>query len=68
MFNETFIFTIAFVLIVMAAEAVLKPDISVQLTMPITDRSDAREKGRRLKEAVAANRLYEDGELTLTTK
>ena len=35
--------------------------------MPITDRSDAKEKGRRLKEAVAANRFYEDAELTLAT-
>lgn len=50
----------------MAAEALLKPDANVRLTTPITDRTDAREKGRRLKEAVAANRLYQDPELTLT--
>lgn len=67
MFNDFFYLTIAFVLIGMAADAMLKPDSSVQLAMPITDRSDARAKGRRLKEAVAANRLYEDAELTLTT-
>ncbi len=51
----------------MAINTVVKPDGNLQLTMPITDRSDAREKGRRLKEAVAAGRLYEDAELTLTT-
>jgi AraC-like DNA-binding protein len=51
----------------MATDAMLKPDSSVRLTMPITDRSDAKEKSRRLKEAVVANRLYEDAELTLTT-
>ena len=67
LFNDAFCLAVAFVLIGMAAEAMLKPDSSVQLTMPITDRSDAKEKGRRLKEAVAANRLYEDAELTLTT-
>jgi putative ABC transport system permease protein len=67
MLNDVFCFTVAFVLIGMAVEAMLKPGSAVQLTMPITDRSDAREKSRRLKEAVAANRLYEDAELTLTT-
>lgn len=67
LFNETFSFAVAFVLIGMAAEVLLKLDGTAQLAMPITDRSDAKEKGRRLKEAVAANRLYEDAELTLTT-
>jgi len=67
LFNDTFWLTIAFILIGMAAYAMLKPDSGVQQIMPITDRSDAREKSRRLKEAVAANRLYEDAELTLTT-
>lgn len=67
LFGDPFYLAIAFVGIGMAAEAMLKPDSPVQLTMPVTDRTDAREKGRRLKEAVAANRLYEDPELTLTT-
>jgi len=67
LFNDMFSFAVAFVLIGMAAVVELGPDSDVPLTMPITDRSDAREKGRRLKEAVAANRLYEDAELTLTT-
>jgi putative ABC transport system permease protein len=67
LFNDMSYFAIAFVLIGMAVEAILKPDNDVRLTMPITDRSDAREKGRRLKEVVAANRLYEDAELTLAT-
>jgi len=65
--NDAFCFAIAFVLIGMAAEVLLKLDGSTELAMPITDRSDAKEKGRRLKEAVAANRLYEDTELTLAT-
>ncbi|MFC0516039.1 ABC transporter permease [Mucilaginibacter angelicae] len=65
--SDTFYLALALVLIGMAVEAILKPGNDVQLAMPITDRSDAREKGRRLKEAVAANRLYEDAELTLTT-
>ena len=67
LFGDPFYLTVAFVGIGMAVEALLKPDSGVQLTMPITDRSDARDKGRRLKEVVAANRLYEDAELTLTT-
>lgn len=65
--NDRFSLVVAFVLIGMAAEAILKPNDSIQLTMPVTDRADTREKGRRLKEAVAANRLYEDAELNLTT-
>jgi len=67
LYSDIFWLAIAFVLIGMAADAILKPDSGVQQIMPITDRSDAREKSRRLKEAVAANRLYEDAELTLTT-
>jgi putative ABC transport system permease protein len=67
MLNDAFFFVVAFVLIVIAMEAILKPDNFVGAIMPITDRSDAREKGRRLKEAVAVNRLYEDAELTLAT-
>jgi putative ABC transport system permease protein len=67
LFNDTLSLAIAVVLIGMAVEAILKPDKGIQLTMPITDRSDAKEKGRRLREAVAANRLYEDAELTLNT-
>ncbi|MES2110185.1 MAG: ABC transporter permease [Bacteroidota bacterium] len=67
LFNDICYFAIALVLIHMAAEAILKPGNGVELAMPVADRSDAREKGRRLKEAVAANRLYEDAELTLTS-
>ena len=65
--SDIFFLAIAFVLIGMVVEAVLKPDSGVPQIMPITDRSDAKKKGRRLKEAVAANRLYGDAELTLTT-
>lgn len=67
LFNDVFSFTVAFILIGMAAEVMLKLDSSTQLATPITDRYDAKEKSRRLKEAVAANRLYEDAELTLTS-
>jgi ABC-type antimicrobial peptide transport system permease subunit/AraC-like DNA-binding protein len=67
LFNDIFSFAIAVVLIGMAMEVILKQDDSAEVQMPISDRSDAREKGRRLKEAVLANRLYEDAELTLAT-
>ena len=63
--GDPFYLTAALVMMGMAVEAMSRPDSGVQLTTPVTDRSDAREKGRRLKEAVAANRLYEDPELTL---
>ncbi len=67
LFNDALSFAVAFVLIGLAAQVMLKLDGSTQLTTPITDRYDAKEKSRRLKEAVAANRLYEDAELTLTS-
>src|SRR6202012_4629116 len=65
--NDIFCFAVALVLFGMAMRVILKPDISAELASPITDRSDTREKSRRLREAVAANRLYEDAELTLAT-
>jgi putative ABC transport system permease protein len=65
--NDSFFLAIAFVLMGMVVEVILKLDSPVKLTMPIADRSDARQKGRKLREAVAANHLYEDAELTLTT-
>ncbi len=67
LFNGSFCLIVAFVLIGMAAQAMLKPDSGVQQIMPIAGRADAKEKGRRLKDAVVANRLYEDAELTLVT-
>ena len=67
LFNDALSFAVAFVLIGVAAEVMLKLDSSTQLATPITDRYDAKEKSRRLKEAVAANRFYEDAELTLTS-
>jgi putative ABC transport system permease protein len=67
LFNDIFFLGIALVLMGMAVEAILKAGSDIQLTTPVTDRSDAREKGRRLREAVATNRLYEDAELTLAT-
>ncbi|MFC0518725.1 ABC transporter permease [Mucilaginibacter angelicae] len=67
LFNDVLSFTVAFVLIGVAAEVMLKLDSSTQPATPITDRYNAKEKSRRLKEAVAANRFYEDAELTLTS-
>jgi putative ABC transport system permease protein len=67
LFNEDFSFTVALVLIGMSADLILKLNSTAQLDTPITDRYDAREKSRRLREAVAANRLYVDAELTLTS-
>lgn len=60
----------AFILMGLAVAVLLKPDGAVpeiSETEPVTDRYDAREKGRRLKEVVARGRLYEDAELTLAT-
>ncbi|MFI5162192.1 MAG: ABC transporter permease [Sphingobacteriales bacterium] len=65
--NDGFCFAVAFALIGMAMKVMLKPDNSTELATPTTDRSDEREKSRRLREAVAVNRLYEDAELTLAT-
>ncbi|QIP15658.1 helix-turn-helix domain-containing protein [Spirosoma aureum] len=65
--SESFFLAMAVVLMGMAVEVILKSESPVKLGMPIADRSDARQKGRKLKEAVAANHLYEDAELTLTT-
>ncbi|QEC74809.1 FtsX-like permease family protein [Mucilaginibacter ginsenosidivorax] len=67
LFNDAWSFAVAFVLIGVAAEVVLKLDSSMQPATAVTDRYDAKEKSRRVKEAVAANRFYEDAELTLTT-
>ncbi|WP_370636591.1 ABC transporter permease [Spirosoma sp. KNUC1025] len=67
LFSNTFLLMVAFVLIGMAVDVILKSDSPAKLIMPIPDRSEAKQKGRRLKETVAANRLYEDAELTLTT-
>ncbi|TSJ40692.1 FtsX-like permease family protein [Mucilaginibacter corticis] len=65
--NIVFFFAIAIALIVMAAEALLKPADSTGIGIPANDTSDERIRARRLKEAVAAARLYEDAELTLAT-
>ncbi|MCJ8208563.1 ABC transporter permease [Mucilaginibacter sp. RS28] len=66
-FDAIFYFAIASLLIGMAVTAILKMDDDRRLTTPITDRFAVREKGRRLNATVAANRFYEDPDLTLTT-
>jgi len=63
--GEPFYLPVAVVLMAMVVSAISGSNSGIPLTTPVTDRSDAREKARRLKEAVAANRLYEDPELTL---
>ena len=65
--NDAFCFVIALVLMVTAINTIVKPNGDLQVTVPITDRPEVKEKGRRLKEAIAASRLYEDAELTLAT-
>jgi len=67
LFNNYFSFGLALVLMGMAAEAVLYPERKMQLNAPVTDRSDAREQARKLKEAIAVGRLYADAELTLAS-
>jgi putative ABC transport system permease protein len=67
LFNAVFFFPLAFILIVMATTTIITPFGHAALTLPVTDRSDAKEKGRRLTEAVVVNRLYEDADLTLAT-
>ncbi|WP_154402466.1 ABC transporter permease [Mucilaginibacter endophyticus] len=62
--NGVFCLAIAPVMMGMAVAVILKTDVNVQLT---TGNMNDREKARRLKEAVAAGRLYEDAELTLTS-
>jgi len=63
-FNNLFSFAIAFMLMGLAAGIIIKTGNDVQPDIP-TETLEAREKGRRLKEAVLAGRIYEDPELTL---
>ncbi|MCR8559398.1 ABC transporter permease [Mucilaginibacter sp. BJC16-A38] len=65
--NDAFLFGVAFVLLRISAEMVLNPHKDIRLQLTVSDKSDAREKSRRLKEAVVVNRLYEDAELTLSS-
>ena len=66
MIDNLFCCTIAWVLMVMAASAILKEENPAGISAPVS-RADAREKGRRIKEMIAAGRLYEDAELTLAS-
>ncbi|MFS2190223.1 ABC transporter permease [Mucilaginibacter sp. Mucisp84] len=66
-FYTIFGFAVALILFGMTAGAILKPLGSVQPQPVTTDIPNARSKSRKLKEAVAAGRLYEDAELTLAT-
>ncbi|WP_114936951.1 ABC transporter permease [Mucilaginibacter endophyticus] len=65
--NDLFSFATVYVLFGVAAGKVLQPDGNGQSAASLADRSDVREKSRRLKEAVVANRLYADAELTLSS-
>ncbi|PWK68290.1 putative ABC transport system permease protein [Mucilaginibacter oryzae] len=66
-FNGIFAFAIAFVLMGMAAGAVLQPTGVHPPDLRWTDRLTERELGRRIKELITANRFYEDPELTVAT-
>ncbi|HVW97215.1 MAG TPA: ABC transporter permease [Mucilaginibacter sp.] len=65
--NHVFVFGVSSVLVTMAAETVLNQHKEIPLQLSISDKADAREKSRRLKEVVVANRIYEDAELTLSS-
>lgn len=62
---ELFSFAVALNLIVLTAEAIVKPGSRVPPGLPLTNTSNEKEKAQRLKAAVAAGRLYEDPELSL---
>ncbi|MBS1526823.1 MAG: ABC transporter permease [Bacteroidetes bacterium] len=64
MLNTGFRLAVALTLIAMAAKVLLKTDVDAKLA---TDNFDERERARRLKEAVAVGRLYQDTELTLAS-
>jgi putative ABC transport system permease protein len=65
-FGEVFYLLPAFILIVSVGIVVLNEKGIVAETTPMTDKWEAKEKGRRLKALVAENRFYEDAELTLS--
>ena len=67
LFTDVFYWAIAFAMIGVAVDTIIRPDGIAPMGMPVADRYNVKEKGRRLKVAVAANRLYEDAELTLAT-
>lgn len=64
LFNPVFFLALALALIVIAADILLKPESVLPATASTTNE---RERARRLKEAVAAGRLYEDPELSLVS-
>lgn len=64
LFNAVYCPAVGFILISMATAAIWKTDISMPLAM---GNADERQRARRLKEAVAAGRLYTDANLTLTS-
>lgn len=65
LFSEAFAVTSAAVLVVMAAQVIVKPDAIIAMPQPNRNQDDLREKGRWLKQTVKERRLYEAPELTL---
>ncbi|NOW96120.1 ABC transporter permease [Mucilaginibacter sp. SG564] len=66
-FINSLLFAIAFLLMIMASERLIQPDHDVELIRANNENIDAREKGRWLKETVAAGRFYTDPDLALAT-
>ncbi|MDR6944185.1 ABC transporter permease [Mucilaginibacter pocheonensis] len=66
-FINSLLFAIAFLLMMQASERLIQPDHDVQLISANNESINAKEKGRRLKEAVAAGRFYTNPDLTLAT-
>ena len=65
LFSPVFLLASAAVLIVMAAQLILKPGIFTATAQPKMIAADLREKSRWLKQTVKERRLHEDPELTL---
>jgi predicted permease len=58
---------LAITLMGIAVAALLKTEGAEPTDMPVTEKYDAKDKGRRLKQRVTDQRLYEDPELTLVS-
>ncbi|MGC4096116.1 MAG: ABC transporter permease [Nitrospira sp.] len=65
--SDKFYFALAIALMGMAVDILLRPDTDLRLKMLVSDRTNLKEQARRLKETVAAGRLYEDAELSLAS-
>ncbi|MBB5395057.1 ABC transporter permease [Mucilaginibacter sp. AK015] len=64
-FSDAFTLVTAAVLVIMAAQVILKPAVFSAIAQPKMIAGDLREKSRWLKQTVKERRLYEDPGLTL---